>query len=121
MFSTPPGQKMHLPWGQGAGEVMTATTATPDRVRTGFRRRMSFTVPRSRGSTRARVSEFGGTLASPCRRHSSILARLEGVLVPDLAVQHQAYEVLVVAQRCTLDLPVVDPVVVLLLLLFLGG
>ena len=58
---------MHLPWGQGAGLVITAIIATPDMVLIGFfckRRRIGWSGSMVCGS-RCSISLSGGTVLMP--------------------------------------------------------
>lgn len=74
-----------MPWGQRAGEVMAAMTATPESVRVGFRT----SIPRSSlsaGSARAQISALLGREARPSWDETLFL-RLQLSLTIDFAGQ----------------------------------
>ena len=81
-LSTPPGQNVHLPWGQGCGEAMTATTAVPLAVRMGFLIRSGSIRSLSSSDTSASYSEIG--------RHTF---QSELPAQPDLAVLQLSAEI----------------------------
>ena len=69
----PPGQGRQMPWGQRAGEVMAAMTATPERVRVGFRTSIP-SCSLSPGAARPKISALLGREARPSRDAAPFLA-----------------------------------------------
>jgi hypothetical protein len=63
-----------LPCGHGKGEVITATGATPERVRVGLTRRSDRRACLSCGSAAARRAEFLGTVFNRYFRQTSIFS-----------------------------------------------